>query len=518
MVWTRDNIPEECWPLYWGLGNELTGIIPPSVYAADIARLQQTVQKVFGKTHSQVRTYAPCGCESPAANVELLAHLKSNGTLLDAWSWHTYGHPQINSSSAAALLTGSVEPINASFRVFSAVNQAVPPSTRPLGTDGQPAASWITETAFTANPPCRNMTTCNGGTAPVSSMLRAIDMSWYIDALGSAARAGASVFCKETLVGDWLETIGSWQQGAGLPQYTPHPDFWVAALWSQLMGTGVLDVSLSVPNVPPPPSPPSPFIPWVEARGFTAVAGEGSGYPDLLLGVNITSEEKCRALCESHENCTIYTGAETGVPCTMRPSWCFLCIGRTDRVFDLHPVNGVVSARRVEVGPSPQPRLPAQHALRAYAHVSQGPTTRTITYAFASLWLNRSMEVALANAGESATAFILSSAHPGDDIAQLNGMPLLIGLDDTMPALVGVPVLGGRVTLPPRSVGFVTTTTRVMAPFRTLLIVSGSSAVDRTAAIIANTVRSKSGCTVTIRPANSAPKGKIHRVDPKFAS
>ena len=59
-----------------------------------------------------------------------------------------------------------------------------------------------------------NMTNCSGATAHVSSMLRSIDMVWYIDALGAAARAGVGVFCKETLVGDWLETIGSWQQGA----------------------------------------------------------------------------------------------------------------------------------------------------------------------------------------------------------------------------------------------------------------------------------------------------------------
>jgi hypothetical protein len=38
----------------------------------------------------------------------------------------------------------------------------------------------------------------------------------YIDALGAAARVGVDVFCRETLVGEWLETIGLWQQGEGL--------------------------------------------------------------------------------------------------------------------------------------------------------------------------------------------------------------------------------------------------------------------------------------------------------------
>ena len=49
MIWTRDNIAEARWPAYWGLGNELSGLLTPAVYAADIARLQQLLRGVFGK-------------------------------------------------------------------------------------------------------------------------------------------------------------------------------------------------------------------------------------------------------------------------------------------------------------------------------------------------------------------------------------------------------------------------------------------------------------------------------------
>lgn len=41
----------------------------------------------------------------------------------------------------------------------------------------------------------------------------------YLDALGAAAASGVDVFCKETLVGDWLETIRSWQGAQGALQY-----------------------------------------------------------------------------------------------------------------------------------------------------------------------------------------------------------------------------------------------------------------------------------------------------------
>jgi hypothetical protein len=71
-------------------------------------------------------------------------------------------------------------------------------------------------------------------------MCRTADIAWNLDALGAAAEAGVDVFCRETLAGDWLETIGLWQPGPGNVPYTPHPDFWVAVLWRKLMGVRVL--------------------------------------------------------------------------------------------------------------------------------------------------------------------------------------------------------------------------------------------------------------------------------------
>ena len=116
-------------------------------------------------------------------------------------------------------------------------------------------------------------------------------MTWYIDALGSAASLGVDVFCRETLTGDWLETIGSWQQADGLVLYTPHPSFWVAALWRKLMGREVLEATVraALPAAPPP-APAPEFIPWVRVPNVSCVFGDmgpppgtGSALAALLL-------------------------------------------------------------------------------------------------------------------------------------------------------------------------------------------------------------------------------------------
>ena len=185
-----------------------------------------------------------------------------------------------------------------------------------------------------------------------------IDMTWYADALGAASQSGVGVFCRETLAGDWLETIGVWQQGKDLQPYTPHPDWWVAALWRKLMGKHVL---------------PKPAV---------------------------------------------------SAPAVASPS-------------------------------STPPTLPADQALRVYAH-SARPPHRGVALVLISLWGNKTMQVRLAGASaKGTTAFVLSSGDVSDDVALLNGKALRIGADETLPSLEGVPVLGGSLTLPPRAVAFV---------------------------------------------------------------
>ena len=108
-----------------------------------------------------------------------------------------------------------------------------------------------------------------------------------------------------------------------------------------------------------------PWTPWVVAENSSAVFGVPiGGEPNApLLGSNVTSIAQCEALCEAHENCTTYSMHIPGEACwagKIDPlGWCSKCFGRTDGVWQLHPVAGIVSARRVAPPlPPPPPPLP----------------------------------------------------------------------------------------------------------------------------------------------------------------
>ena len=126
-------------------------------------------------------------------------------------------------------------------------------------------------------------------------------------------------------------------------------------------------VSLAFESVPlqppqPPPPPPTPvssgsFIPWVRECGVSVavdvpISGNSSA---PVLGTNITTEAECRALCEAHDNCTMYVGTYgDGDRCTLG-EWCWICFGRTDSVWRPVSIPGIVSARRIRVALPPPP-------------------------------------------------------------------------------------------------------------------------------------------------------------------
>ena len=73
----------------------------------------------------------------------------------------------------------------------------------------------------------------NGGQSDITDTY--IDGFWYMDQLGSLAAAGVKVFCRQTL-----------ESSKGYPlleNYVPLPDYWIALLWSRIMGTKVLSTS-----------------------------------------------------------------------------------------------------------------------------------------------------------------------------------------------------------------------------------------------------------------------------------
>jgi hypothetical protein len=193
------------------------------------------------------------------------------------------------------------------------------------------------------------------------------------------------VFCRETLAGDWLEVIGLWQRGNSNRRYTPHPDFWVAALWRRLMDVQVLGANATTApsTVGARAWAPSSSSSAAAAAAAEAEAGPegwrkegiargGGSTPDdeqwlivhgqssdwsahgnpqgtpaaPLYGVNISSWQACQALCEAHQRGTFKTK-----PCRSW-SWCdkgcggqwaLRCFGRLDGMWSLHPVAAVTS-------------------------------------------------------------------------------------------------------------------------------------------------------------------------------
>eukprot|EP01052_Picozoa_sp_SAG31_P027092 SAG31_NODE_2507_length_5590_cov_2.037880_4_plen_253_part_00 len=203
------------------------------------------------------------------------------------------------------------------------------------------------------------------------------------------------VFCRETLAGDWLEVIGLWQPGDARTgdsnrPYTPHPDFWVAALWKRLMGARVLgaNTTTSAVGVRVAVSARAPSVDMEQREGVTRagstpnneqwliVHGQSSdwggrhgnpfGTPSApLYGTNITSWQACQALCEAHQQGTFKTK-----PCRSW-SWCdrgcggqwaLRCFGRLDDTWSLHPVAAVTSGcdkSLSKCAPPPPPPPPA---------------------------------------------------------------------------------------------------------------------------------------------------------------
>lgn len=78
---------------------------------------------------------------------------------------------------------------------------------------------------LTIRPPC-----------PVCS----IDGFWFLDQLGSLARANVIVQHRHALAGSW----GPCFIGQG-PEFVPRPDFYTAVLWKQLVGSGAIATSVT---------------------------------------------------------------------------------------------------------------------------------------------------------------------------------------------------------------------------------------------------------------------------------
>eukprot|EP00039_Didymoeca_costata_P009823 m.131086 g.131086 ORF g.131086 m.131086 type:complete len:643 (-) comp14613_c0_seq6:48-1976(-) len=438
MLWTVNNVPPDAWPVAYGLGNELQWFFTPQQWAHDVATLHGVVKSVFAEHGSIPSLYAPCNANG--ASIEwggqfLDEFNNMSEGILGAFTFHGYQHSGCNSEDIGNM-KGGIDASGGFYGQVAAVHQQHGPRQSEL---------WITETAWSASAPPGAPS--GGDKADVDGMLRAGDVAWYLDALGSAALVGVDVFCKETLAGDWLETIGLWQHDSN-PVYTPHPDFWVAALWNKLMDVQVLNVSLSNMTVHTKIVKDKWLVAEKSSSCFNQEGPNGTENIPLLGSVN--SIEECEALCEQREGCKSCSWADT----TVGKVWALKCFGRMDDVWELTSHDGVTSACDQSRGPCvPPPPPPPQ--IRSFAHCSKNTKDgKTVTFAIAAgvSLLPQGIQVNIAGA-EKLVVYALFSNGPADDWLLLNGKNIT-----ATSSLEGLLVNGDTYTLPPHSVGFIEAT------------------------------------------------------------
>jgi hypothetical protein len=232
MEWTVGNVPRQQWPSAFGLGNELQYYLTPQQLAEDFDVLHRLVAEVFSDPAHRPMIYGPCNAVIPGQDWShwLLNNLsKLNPHALDAYSYHSYNHNGGDDANVAALAAADVVlDRDREFMQNISVYDYVPH--KPSGTK----QLWITETAWTVTAPRFNASIGGDGpSAEEDGMGTVADLAWSLSSMGAAAEVGVSVFGREDLTGDYLETIGSWQND-GMRLYTPHPDFWLMALWNKL--------------------------------------------------------------------------------------------------------------------------------------------------------------------------------------------------------------------------------------------------------------------------------------------
>jgi hypothetical protein len=516
MEWTVKNVKQELWPAAFGLGNELNGYISPEIWAADMVTMYNLIRETFGKAaaaggkvpHPQAShlkelfgsheaaaalpdtsssvpfTYGPCNAVGSGWSTTYMNNITAlNKDGLGAFSFHTYNHQGARVADVANMV-GGIDKSRASFTGAAAIHSAA-------NTNSQ---LWITETAWSAGAPADSP--AGGAKASIDGMCRASDIAWNLDALGAAAEVGVDVFCRETLAGDWLEVIGLWQPGAARSRednaaYTPHPDFWIAALWKKLMdvrviGANTANTTATVPASAAAEGSSGDMDAWVLAKGMSCNFGEPANGTDTvpLLG-KVRSYAECQAKCVDYAK-----------PCKAW-SWCGdcggewtdTCYGRLDNKWVLSAVPAAISGCDKSKGacvppPPPPPPPPPQFEVRTFAHCSK-LVHGAVMYAVAVSPCVRTETVDLTfPTATKLTTWWLSALDVGDDMISLNGEQLsrsintcclrslsgcgccvffagrnlTVSVDAPLPTLEGMAVAGDSTTMPTTgvcTVGFV---------------------------------------------------------------
>lgn len=147
--------------------------------------------------------------------------LKATGPAFDAFSYHFYGTISRRCAAGMGPKTG-MKPENALTQEWFGKNLAVEEFYAKLRDEYSPGKDvWLTETGEAA---------C-GGDKFASEF---VDSFRYTDQLGTLAQKGVKVVMQNTLASSDYGLLDE-------DTLNPRPNYWVALLWNQVMGTRVLD-------------------------------------------------------------------------------------------------------------------------------------------------------------------------------------------------------------------------------------------------------------------------------------
>ncbi|KAL3683795.1 hypothetical protein R1sor_001817 [Riccia sorocarpa] len=210
----------------WELGNELLGDgvgirVPAELYAADVKKLRDIIDKLYQGNASKPSVVAPdlmkYGTEF--TQKELSLFLQSLGQdVIDVVTRHLYnlgsGDAKKEDTMRNVLSSSVAEDEVENYKSFQ----------RLLNEHDPKIIAWIGESGGAYH----------GGQHEVTDAF--ISAFWYLDQLGTASKYNNQAFCRQTFIGSHYGLVDS--------SFNPYPDYYGALLWSQLMGKGVFDVEI----------------------------------------------------------------------------------------------------------------------------------------------------------------------------------------------------------------------------------------------------------------------------------
>ncbi|KAL2621482.1 hypothetical protein R1flu_001687 [Riccia fluitans] len=203
------------------MGNELFGdgvgkTVSPELYAADVKKLRNIIDKLYRGNVSRPSLVAPDSFYDKGRK-EIPRFLDASGKSVDVITRHIY--------NLGPGLTETKDLISKVLNRSYAQNEIVHYKyLQNVLKEHSKTSAWVGEAGGAYN---------SGHHEVTDAFIFAF---WYLDQLGTAARYNNQAFCRQSFVGGFYGLVDA--------DFNPNPDYYGALLWRQLMGSGVLLVDI----------------------------------------------------------------------------------------------------------------------------------------------------------------------------------------------------------------------------------------------------------------------------------